>query len=237
MDLFGGVPIVTDAEVAARARDTRAATFAFIEKELTEARNDLPVTWPATDYGRATKGWADAMLASLYLNAEVFTGTVTASGLQKGQPQWQKAIDAADRVLSNTSYRAHGRSGGELPGRQQHVARDRHGVRAAAGGGAEPELHQQQPALQPVRSRRPTTAGRSSRRPYRKFDPDGQAARGDPRRTAIQHRHRRASERPGRRTAQLHDRHPRHHAGHRRQWHAHVQVAVRPGPHRHQPWQ
>jgi len=105
MDLFGGVPIVTDVEVAARARDTRAATYAFIEKELTEARNDLPVTWPAADYGRATKGWVDAMLASLYVNAEVFTGTVTASGLQKGPPQWQKAIDAADRVLSNTSYR------------------------------------------------------------------------------------------------------------------------------------
>jgi hypothetical protein len=105
MDLFGGLPIVTDVEVAPRERATRAATFAFIEKELTEARNDLPVTWPATDYGRATKGWADAMLASLYVNAEVFTGTVTTSGLQKGQPQWQKAIDASDRILSNSSYR------------------------------------------------------------------------------------------------------------------------------------
>jgi starch-binding outer membrane protein, SusD/RagB family len=105
MDLFGGLPIVTDVEVAPRERDTRAATFAFIEKELTDARNDLPVAWPTSDYGRATKGWADAMLASLYVNAEVFTGTVTAAGLQKGQPQWQKAIDAADRILSNTAYR------------------------------------------------------------------------------------------------------------------------------------
>ncbi len=105
IDLFGGLPIVTDAAVAPRERDTRAATFAFIEKELTEARNDLPVVWPATDYGRATKGWADAMLANLYINAEVFTGSVTAGGLQKGQPQWQKAIDAADRILANTSYR------------------------------------------------------------------------------------------------------------------------------------
>ena len=105
MDLFGGLPIVTDVEVTPRERTTRAETFAFIEKELTEARNDLPVTWPTSEYGRATKGWADAMLASLYVNAEVFTGTVTANGLQKGQPQWLKAIDAADRVLSVTSYR------------------------------------------------------------------------------------------------------------------------------------
>jgi hypothetical protein len=104
MDLFGGVPLVTDAEVTPRERATRAETFAFIEKELTEARADLPVSWPTTEYGRATKGWADAMLASMYLNAQVFTGTVSASGLQKGPAQWQKALDAADRVIANTAY-------------------------------------------------------------------------------------------------------------------------------------
>src|SRR5512133_1133826 len=32
IDLFGGLPIVTDAAVTPRERDTRAATFAFIEK-------------------------------------------------------------------------------------------------------------------------------------------------------------------------------------------------------------
>lgn len=105
VDMFGGVPIVQDVEVTPRERATRAATFAFIEKELNEVRNDLPVAWPASDYGRATRGWADAMLASLYVNAEVFSGTVTANGLQKGQPQWQKAIDASDRVIANTSYK------------------------------------------------------------------------------------------------------------------------------------
>jgi hypothetical protein len=100
MDLFGGVPIVTATDVQPRERATRAETFAFIEKELTEARNDLPVSWPTADYGRATKGAADAILASLYLNAEVFTGTVTAAGLQRGQPQWQKALDAAERAIA-----------------------------------------------------------------------------------------------------------------------------------------
>lgn len=104
MDLFGGVPIVVDVDVMPRARASRAETFAFIEKELTEARVDLPVSWPSTEYGRATKGWADAMLASMYVNAEAFTGTVSATGLQKGQPQWQKAMDAADRIIANTSY-------------------------------------------------------------------------------------------------------------------------------------
>ena len=100
LDVFGGVPLATDPAVAPRARATRAETFAFIEKELTEAKNDLPVSWPAADYGRVNKGAADALLAALYLNAEVFTGTVTEAGLQKGAAQWQKAIDAADRVIA-----------------------------------------------------------------------------------------------------------------------------------------
>ena len=104
MDMFGGVPIVLDDQVVPRTRASRAETFAVIEKELTEARVDLPATWPTTDYGRATKGWADAMLASMYINAEVFTGTVTASGLQKGAAQWQKAADAADRLITGTTY-------------------------------------------------------------------------------------------------------------------------------------
>lgn len=100
MDMFGGVPLVTDAAVAPRPRASRAETFAFIEKELTEAKADLPASWPASDYGRVTKGAADAILAAMYLNAEVFTGTVTEAGLQKGPAQWQKAIDAADRVIA-----------------------------------------------------------------------------------------------------------------------------------------
>ena len=40
----------------------------------------------------------DAILASLYLNAQVYTGTVAASGLTKGTARWQDAITAADLV-------------------------------------------------------------------------------------------------------------------------------------------
>jgi hypothetical protein len=103
-DLFGGVPIVTDVEVKARPANTRAEVFAFIESELKAARADLPVSWPASMNGRLTKGAADAILASLYLNAEVVTGTVTAAGLQKGTAHWQDAIDAADRVINSGQY-------------------------------------------------------------------------------------------------------------------------------------
>jgi len=102
-DLFGGVPIVTDTEIAARPRNTRAEVFAFIEDELNETRLVLPVSWPQAMNGRLTRGAADAILASLYLNAQVFTGEVTAAGLQPGAARWQDAADAADRVI-NAGY-------------------------------------------------------------------------------------------------------------------------------------
>lgn len=104
MDMFGGVPIVTTTEIAARPRATRAEVFKFIEDELTAAKADLPDRWPPEWNGRVTKGAADAILASMYLNAEVFTGTVTAAGLQKGAARWQDAVNAADRILNSGFY-------------------------------------------------------------------------------------------------------------------------------------
>ena len=104
MDLFGGVPIVTDIDVKPRPRATRAEVFAFIEKELNEARTDLPAKWSTDQAGRMTKGAADAILASMYINAQVFTGTVTAAGLQPGQAKWAEAQAAADRILNSGQY-------------------------------------------------------------------------------------------------------------------------------------
>ncbi|UCG75575.1 MAG: RagB/SusD family nutrient uptake outer membrane protein [Gemmatimonadota bacterium] len=103
-DLFGGVPLATDTEIAPRPRATRAEIFNFVEQELIAARADLPASWPANMNGRVTTGAVDAVLASLYLNAEVFTGTVTTGGLQRGQARWQDAIDAAERVINSGQY-------------------------------------------------------------------------------------------------------------------------------------
>jgi hypothetical protein len=100
LDLFGGVPIVTTTDIAARPRKTRAEVFAFVESELIAARADLPATWDAANQGRLTKGAMDAMLASLYLNATVYTGTVAAAGLTPGAPRWADVITVADRILS-----------------------------------------------------------------------------------------------------------------------------------------
>ena len=104
MDFFGGVPLVTTTEVKPRAQASRAEVFAFIEKELNETRLVLPDRWPSSAYGRMTKGAANAILAGLYLNAQVFSGTVSASGLQPGAAKWAEAAAAADRVINSGVY-------------------------------------------------------------------------------------------------------------------------------------
>ena len=113
MDLYGGVPVVcpetanpacSGIEIEARARNTRAEVSKFIEDELNAARPDLPAKWSAAMNGRITQGAVDALLASLLLNAEVFTGTVTTAGLQKGTARWTDALAAATRIINSGNY-------------------------------------------------------------------------------------------------------------------------------------
>ncbi len=112
MDMFGGVPIVTTPEVEARARATRAEVFQFVQDELQAVRGTLPDNWPAGDHGRLTSGAADAILASMYLNAAVFTSDAPDASAYNscatvqvgGQTACEAAIEAADRILNSGVY-------------------------------------------------------------------------------------------------------------------------------------
>jgi len=104
MDFFGGVPLVVTDSLGAHPSVARDSIFRFVESELKAASAVLPLTWPASFRGRVTKGATDAILASLYLNAQVFSGTVTAAGLTKGAPRWTDANAAADRVINSGQY-------------------------------------------------------------------------------------------------------------------------------------
>lgn len=110
MDLFGGVPIVTDISIEPREAASRDSVFRFLESELLAARQDLPPSWPAGDHGRMTQGAANAILASMYLNAGVFTTSTpnataynSCAGIQVagGQDACDAAIAAADAVLAD----------------------------------------------------------------------------------------------------------------------------------------
>lgn len=71
--LFGGVPLklteTTSIEDPPLPRATAADTWKQIEKDLTEAAAVLPVSWPGSDWGRATKGAALTLLGKAYLQS------------------------------------------------------------------------------------------------------------------------------------------------------------------------
>lgn len=74
LDLFGNVPFVTEADPIGAflpEQTTRAELFNYIEKELLEIDADL-LAPRSNEYGRADKAAAWALLAKLYLNAQVY---------------------------------------------------------------------------------------------------------------------------------------------------------------------
>jgi len=77
LDLFGNVPFVTENDPVGAffpPRKTRAELFTYIETELKAISAELPA--PQTNqYGRASRAASWALLAKLYLNAKVYTGT------------------------------------------------------------------------------------------------------------------------------------------------------------------
>ncbi len=76
MDLYGNIPFVTEEDPVGTyipPRYTSSQVFEYIENELNEIEGILNNRTSAI-YGRASKGAANALLAKMYLNAEVYTG-------------------------------------------------------------------------------------------------------------------------------------------------------------------
>jgi hypothetical protein len=113
-DMFGGVPLVTSTELKQYPRVTRDSIFHFIESELLASKDKLPLKRPAAAAGRLTSGAANAILASLYINAGVYgknTGvspnsynSCTTVNTKGGKTACQGAIDAANTVINSGAY-------------------------------------------------------------------------------------------------------------------------------------
>lgn len=94
MDCFGNVPFLTELSADNAPQASRAEVYNFIESELLAVRGDMLA--PAArksgqeGYGRADRDAADLLLARLYLNAEIYTGTA----------QWAKAKEYAGNVMN-----------------------------------------------------------------------------------------------------------------------------------------
>jgi hypothetical protein len=103
MDLYGNPPFVTEASAIGGAppkQATRSQIFDYIEKELKDIEPNMPA--PRTnEYGRADQGAVWALLARLYLNAEVYTGTPRYTDAITYS---KKVIDAGYSLVDNYSW-------------------------------------------------------------------------------------------------------------------------------------
>ncbi|MEP6621450.1 MAG: RagB/SusD family nutrient uptake outer membrane protein [bacterium] len=96
IDLFGDVPLVKEdfpLGSAPPTQSTRANVFAYIESELKDVATQLPAP-SAQEYGRASSAAAQMLLAKLYLNAGVYTGT----------PRYADAVTAAQVVIGTSAF-------------------------------------------------------------------------------------------------------------------------------------
>ncbi|MGC3945438.1 MAG: RagB/SusD family nutrient uptake outer membrane protein [Chryseolinea sp.] len=96
IDLFGNVPIIEHPGVQASevATRTRGEVFTYVEKEITESIPDLSGDVNQATYGRITQWMAYTLLAKLYLNAEVFTGTA----------RWADCLNACEAIITSGKY-------------------------------------------------------------------------------------------------------------------------------------
>ncbi|MCF2500406.1 RagB/SusD family nutrient uptake outer membrane protein [Dyadobacter chenhuakuii] len=93
-DLFGNVPIITQFDVPAGfipKQSTRKEVFDFIVKDIQDNLPLLSEKNDPTTYGRFNKWGAHTLLAKMYLNAEVYTGT----------PAWEKCIEQCNLVINS----------------------------------------------------------------------------------------------------------------------------------------
>lgn len=95
MDAFGNIPFVTAIISGKPEQASRADVFQFIEQELLEIEPELsePKVKTSADggYGRVDRAAAWLLLARLYLNAEVYTGTA----------RWSDAATYAKKVIDS----------------------------------------------------------------------------------------------------------------------------------------
>ena len=91
MDMFGTPPFITETNWSITPGQLlRKELFAWIENELLAVRSALPAARQG-EYGRADQAVVDALLARMYLNAEVYTGTA----------RYTDCIAACNRIIAS----------------------------------------------------------------------------------------------------------------------------------------
>ena len=93
-DFFGNVPIITQFDTPAGflpKQNSRKEVYDFIVKEITDNISLLSAKNDKSTYGNFNQWAAHALLAKMYLNAEIYSGV----------PQWAKCIQACDAIINS----------------------------------------------------------------------------------------------------------------------------------------
>jgi len=96
MDLFGNVPFVTEEDRVGAFNPEqimRADLFNYIEEEIKAIEDELTPA-SSVDYGRASRSAAHALMAKMYLNAEVYTGT----------PRYGDCATYCEKIINTNSF-------------------------------------------------------------------------------------------------------------------------------------
>lgn len=95
LDNFGNVPIVTDySSEEVPEQSSRQEVYDFVVQELTENIPNLTEEVNESTYSRINKWAGYSILAEVYLNAEVYTGT----------PQWDQVIEITNETINSGHY-------------------------------------------------------------------------------------------------------------------------------------
>lgn len=96
-DYYGNVPYVTQWNLPKDYLPEQISRTALTDSIIQEVKADLPYLSDkvdATTYGRFTKWGAYALLAKMYINAEVYTG----------KPMWDECIAACDSIINSGKF-------------------------------------------------------------------------------------------------------------------------------------
>lgn len=89
-DNFGDAPLVTSTAQEMPAKSSRKAIYDFIISELTAVVDDLDDNQDETTYARFNKWAGKCLLANIYINAEVYTGT----------PRWNECLQQCNDIIN-----------------------------------------------------------------------------------------------------------------------------------------
>ena len=94
IDNYGDIPFVDKQTQEIPEKMSRPEIFGKIVKDIEDNMNLLSADNGALQYGRINKWGAKALLANLYLNAEVYTGTA----------EWDKCEKQCDDIITSGKY-------------------------------------------------------------------------------------------------------------------------------------